>query len=158
MIKKAAIGLVLIIVLYVGGSYFFGSEESKIRDIIEDAARAVNNENVGDLFSDVTLEYQDASGIKYLPARYIMTNFFNQTDNINLRVEIANVSINGKESSAELNMILTGSKGGNSYHILGEPENPTIIVLKLIKGITGWKIHRTENIRPSRDFISGKSR
>ncbi|MBN2134766.1 MAG: hypothetical protein JW737_03465 [Acidobacteria bacterium] len=157
MIKKAAIGLVVIIVLYVGGSYFFGSEESKIRDIIEDATRAVNNESVGDLFSDVALEFQDASGIKYLPARYIMTNFFNQTDNVNLRVEIASVNINGKESTAELNLILSGSKGGNSYHILGEPDNPTIIVLRLKKGITGWKIHRTENIKPSREFISGKS-
>ncbi len=148
--KQLLLGVGGLIILYVAFNYFFGSAEAKIKDIIEEAKNAVNIEDNGALFTDVALEYQDESGMKYLPAKYIMGQFFKRTDNVNLRVENVSVTVNGKEATASVSLILVGSRGGKSYHILGKPGNPTMIDIGFKKGLTGWKVHSTKNIRPAR--------
>ncbi len=154
--KLILIGLGAVLVLYLTFSYFFGSDETKIKDIFDEARTAFNREDNGSLFADVSLEYKDESGIKYLPAKYIMMQFFKKTDNVNLRIPNISIAISGKEATAELEIILTGAKQGRGYHVLGKPGDPVIIVVGLKKGLTGWKVHSTKNVRPSKTYIRGE--
>jgi hypothetical protein len=154
--KLIFIGLVAILVLYLTFSYFFGNEEAKIKDIFDEARMAFNKEDNGSLFADVSLEYQNERGIKYLPAKYIMKQFFSRTDNVNLRIPNISIIVSGKEATAELEIILTGAKRGRGYHVLGKPGDPVIIVVGLKKGLTGWKVHSTKNVRPSKAYLRGE--
>jgi hypothetical protein len=144
------------LVAYLFISYFFSNDEKIIRGIITDIQQAIMNEDLDGTFDEVSLEFEDDNGFKYLPARFIIKSFFNQTDQINLRLPEVVVNINGKEASATVSLILTGYSGGTNHYILGSPDNPTKVDIEFKKGITGWRIKATRNIRPSKEYLRGE--
>lgn len=157
--SKMKLALWIIIILLIGYlfiSYFFSNDEKIIRGIIEDMQQAIMSENLDETFDEVSLEFDDDNGFKYLPARFIMKSFFDQTDQINLRIPEINIIITGKQATATLKLILTGFSGGNNHYILGSPDNPTMVDIGLKKGITGWKIIATRNIKPSKAYMRGE--
>jgi|GEM_PF-3899000 len=152
-IKLVVLIIIAVIVAYVLFSYFFGSDKDKIKDIIFELQESIMRESMDGTFSDVSLQYQDESGIKYLPARFIMSKFFEHTDQINIRIPDIRITVQDDEATAEISVILTGYSSGKNHYILGEPDNPVLIDIGLEKGLTGWKIHSTKNIRPSKRYL-----
>jgi hypothetical protein len=158
-LSKSKLILLLAAVLLIGYifiSYFFSNDEKIIRGMIDDVQKAIMNEDLSGTFDEVSFEFEDDNGFKYLPARFIIKAFFDQTDQINLRLPQVTVNINGKEASATVSLILTGYSGGTNHYILGSPDNPTKVDIGFKKGITGWKIMATRNIRPSKEYLRGE--
>lgn len=147
---------IAILIGYLFISYFFADNEKIIKGLISDIQQAIMKENLNDTFDDVSLEFEDDNGFKYLPARFIMKSFFDQADQINLRIPDITVNVTGKEAVATLKIILTGYTGGEIRYILGSLDNPTMIDMNFKKGITGWKVTATRNIRPSKAYLRGE--
>jgi hypothetical protein len=148
---------IVVLVGYLFISYFFSNDEKIIRGIIDDIQQAIMKENLDSTFDEVSLEFEDDNGFKYLPARFIVKSLFDQTDQINLRLPEININIAGKQATATLKLILTGYSGGNNHYILGSPDNPTMVDIGFKKGITGWKVIATRNIRPSKAYLRGEN-
>lgn len=157
MSKSKLILLLAVVILigYIFITYFFANDEKVIRGIIDDVQKAVMSEDLSATFDKVSLEFTDDNGFKYLPARFIVKSFFDRTDQINLRLPQVDVNITGREATATVSLILTGYSDGTNHYILGSPENPTKIDISFKKGLTGWKIMATKNIRPSKEYLRG---
>jgi hypothetical protein len=123
--------------------FLWPTEEARIKKLVRQAAHAIEEENIDDVMSKVSYNYQDEYGLSYLLIKKGLQQQFQRYSNLdvdyeNLKVEVAK----GKEeATASMDLRVVASAGQEMGYVLGG-DGPARFVLRLKKGgpLKKWQV------------------
>jgi hypothetical protein len=143
MSKKSITLLFVLIIAPMIIYLLWPTEEARIKKLVRQAAHAVEEENIEEVMSKVSYNYQDEYGLSYLLIKKGLQQQFQRYSNLdvdyeNLKVEIAE----GKgEATASMDLRVVASAGQEMGYVLGG-DGPARFVLRLKKGgpLKKWQV------------------
>jgi hypothetical protein len=85
------------------------SEEQRVFNTIKIGQKAVENENLPKLQGIVSKDYEDGWGHDYKKLMRWFLEYFNQYDNIKLRIIKNSITVHGVTAVCDLNVIMSGN-------------------------------------------------
>ncbi len=131
--KSIALLFVLIVspmIIYV----LWPTEEARIKKLVRQAAHAIETEDIEEVMSKVSFNYQDEYGLSYLLVKKGLEQHFQRYSSLdvdyeNLKIEIAEGS---EESTASMDLRVVASAGQQMGYVLGG-DGPARFELRLKK-------------------------
>jgi hypothetical protein len=146
MSKKSIIFLSLLILAPVIIYFLWPSDESRIKKLFREGAKAVENENIEEVMSKVSFNYTDEHGLSYLYLKEGMENAFKRFENIMIEYEIKNIEIKDETATAELDIRVIASAGQDTGYIIGDAGKPAGAEFFLEKVRTKWLVNKTRGV------------
>lgn len=122
------------------------SDESRIRKVFREGARAVEQKKVEDVMAKISFNYSDEHGLSYLILRKGVEKAFSEMDNFNVEYEIKKLNVNNENAAAEVDVRVVATKGKETGYIVGDAAKPARIKFSLETLRTKWLIIRTEGM------------
>jgi hypothetical protein len=147
MSKKSIVLLALLIVMPVVIYFIWPSDESRIKKLFREGAKAVEARKVEDVMSKISFNYSDDQGLTYLFIKDGMEKTFRGLDSLQVEYEIKEIRVKDQTAIAELDLRAIASRGQDAGYILGDAARPVHVKFYLEKERTKWLVVKTEGFR-----------
>ena len=145
--SKKSIILIFILILSPALIYFlWPSDESRIKKLIKEGAAAVEKEEVDNVMSEVSFNYQDEHGLTYILIKQILGNQFKALSGIKIEYENLKIEVKEKLANAEFDLRVIATIGNQTGYIIGDLKTPARIKLFLEKERVSWLVTKTEGL------------
>ena len=146
MSKKSAILLFLLIISPVLIYFLWPSDESRIKKLIKEGAAAVEKEEVDNVMSKVSFNYQDNHGFTYILLKRVFEGQFKRMSGIKVEYENLKIEVKDKSASVSFDLRVIATIGNDTGYIIGDLKTPARIKLFLEKERTTWLVIKTEGL------------
>lgn len=146
MSRKWLITLALLIITPVIVYFLWPSDESRIRKLFRDGAKAVEQEKIDTVMAAVSFNYTDEYGLNYLYIKEGMTRVFQRMEGITVEYEITRLEIKDAAAAAELDIRVIASAGNDTGYAVGDAARPAHMKFTLEKQRTTWLVTGTEGL------------
>ena len=137
--------LVLTLAVIALTAYFlWSSDESRIRKLFKDAAKAAEARNVDGIMSKISYAYRDDYGMSYLMLREQLKAQFTSLSDIHVEYEEMKINVVKDRATTELKLRVVATLGNETGYILGDIKTPLTLKITLEKERTKWLIARIE--------------
>ena len=149
MSKKTVISLAILILSPLIIYFLWPSDESRIKKLFREGAKAIELEKIDDVMSRVSYNYTDDKGLAYITIKEGMGRVFQQMSGIKIDYEIKNITIKDKTATADLDMRVIVSYGQDTGYAVGDAATPAHMKFFLEKERTAWLVTKTEGLHPA---------
>ncbi|MBI5846967.1 MAG: hypothetical protein HZB31_03310 [Nitrospirae bacterium] len=146
MSRKTIISLVILIISPVIIYVLWPSDESRIRNLFREGAKAVEQEKIDEVMAKVSFNYMDESGLTYLILKQGLTKLFLNMEHIRAEYEITRIEIKKNTATAELDLRILATQGSDTGYIAGDLSKPFHMKFSLEKERTAWLVTKTEGL------------
>ncbi len=146
MSRKSAILLALLIMVPVIVYFLWPTDESRIRKLFRQGAKAIEQEKIDGVMAAVSFNYTDDYGLTYLYIKEGMMRIFQRMDGITVEYEITLLEIKDDTASAELDIRVIARAGNDVGYAVGDAARPVHMTFILEKQRTTWLVTRTEGL------------
>lgn len=146
MSKKTIISLALLVLSPLIIYFLWPSDESRIKKLFREGAKAIEVEKIDDVMSTVSFNYTDDQGLAYITIKEGMRRVFQQMSGIKIEYEIKNISVKDNTASAELDLRIIASYGEDTGYVVGDAAKPVHMKFFLEKERTAWLVAKTEGL------------
>ena len=146
MSRKTIVLLFLFIAVPVIIYFVMPTDKARIRKLIKKGAEAVEQKDLKEVMSCVSLTYMDDYGISYLYLKKGFESLFSTYDSIEVEYESVKVIVDEKRAVAELDVWVIASRGPNAAYIVGDAGNGLHIKFLLEKEKLKWQVIKTEGL------------
>jgi len=146
MSRKTIISLVILIISPVIIYLLWPSDESRIRKLFREGAKAVEQEKIDEVMAKISFNYADEYGLSYLVLKEGMTKLFQNMENIKVEYEFTRIEIKEKAAVAELDLRVLATHGSDTGYIAGDLAKPFHMKFSLDKERTTWLVIKTEGL------------
>ena len=147
MSRKTIVSLALLILSPVIIYFLWPSDESRIKKLFREGAKAIEQEKLDDVMSKVSFNYTDKEGLSYIIIREGMKRVFQQMSGIKIEYDIKNLSIKDAAATADLDLRVVASYGEDTGYVSGDAAEPVHMKFFLEKERTTWLVSGTEGLR-----------
>jgi len=146
MSRKSFIIPALLIMAPVIIYFLWPSDESRIRKLFREGAKAIEQEKIDEVMAAVSFNYTDEYGLTYLYIKEGMMRVFQRMDGIKVEYEITRLEIKDAGAAAELDIRVIASEGNDTGYAVGDAARPVHMKFTLEKQRTTWLVIRTEGL------------
>ena len=146
MSRKTIILLFLLIVVPIIIYFVMPTDKARIKKLIKKGAVAVEQKDIKEVMSCVSLTYMDDYGMSYLYLKKGFERLFRTSDSIEVDYEGVQVVVDEKKAVAELDVWAIASRGANAAYIVGDAGNGIHIKFILQKEKLKWQVVKTEGL------------
>ena len=146
MSRKTIISLVILIISPVIIYLLWPSDESRIRKLFREGAKAVEQEKIEEVMARISFNYADEYGLSYLFLKEGMSKLFQNMENIKVEYEFTRIEIKEKAAVAELDLRVLATHGSDTGYIAGDLAKPFHMKFSLEKERTTWLVIKTEGL------------
>jgi hypothetical protein len=146
MSKKTVLTIAILILSPIIIYFLWPSDESRIRKLFREGAKAIEQEKIDDVMSRVSFNYTDDNGLSYIAIKEGMGRVFQQMSGIKVEYKIKNITIKNTSATADLDMRVIASYGQDTGYTVGDAANPAHMKFYLEKERTKWLVSKTEGI------------
>jgi len=146
MSKKTVVYLAVLILSPLIIYFLWPSDESRIKELFREGARAIEQEKIDDVMSLVSFNYRDDQGIAYITIKEGMGRVFKQMSGIKIDYEIKNITIKDRTATADLDIRVTASYGQDTGYVVGDAAKPVSMKFFLEKERAKWLVMKTEGL------------
>lgn len=146
MSRKSIIILTLLIMAPVIIYLLWPSDESRIRKLFREGAKAIEQEKIDAVMAAVSFNYTDEYGLTYLYIKEGMTRVFQRMGGIRVEYEITRLEIADAVAVAELDIRVIASEGNDTGYAVGDAARPVHMKFTLEKQRTTWLVAKTEGL------------
>ena len=146
MSRKTIISLVILIISPVIIYLLWPSDESRIRKLFREGAKAVEQEKIDEVMAKISFNYADEYGLSYLFLKEGMSKLFQNMENIKVEYEFTRIEITEKAAVAELDLRVLATHGSDTGYIAGDLAKPFHMKFSLEKERTTWLVIKTEGL------------
>ena len=146
MSRKTIISLIILILAPVIIYFLWPSDESRIRKIFREGAKAIEQEKIDEVMARVSFNYTDEYGLTYLYVKEVMTRVFQRMDSIKIEYEITGIDIKDTRATAELDIRVIASQGSDAGYAVGDAARPVHMTFTLEKERTTWLVTKTQGL------------
>ncbi len=148
MSKKTIAFLFLLIVSPVLIYFLWPTDESRIKKLVGECAKAVEKEDIDALMSKISFTYQDDYGLSYILLKKLIEDGFRRFSEIDAEHENLKVDVMDEKATATFDIRVIASHGQERGYFMGDIKEPVHITLYLEKGPLGkWLIVKAEGYR-----------
>ncbi len=144
MIKKIilyiSILLTIALILYI----IWPSDYKRIKNIIKKGKSAIENESIEDVMSLISFNYRDEPGLTYFVLKKNLEKVFHRLSDIEIEYKLIETHIENKTAKASLEIRVIGSIGDNRGYIIGDFDNPELLILTLEKEHLKWLVIKSD--------------
>jgi len=144
--KKSIIILCILLALPLILYLLWPSDESRIKKLFREGARAIEKEDLDGVMSKVSYNYQDAYGMNYIYIKESMKRLFQMMSDIKIEYENLSIKVEKKEATAEMDVRILATIGNDTGYILGDLPRPVHLRFTLEKEKTKWLVTKTEGL------------
>ena len=146
MSKKSVILLFLLIISPVLIYFLWPSDESRIKKLIREGAKAVEKEEIDNVMAKVSFNYQDEHGLTYMLIKKILTEQFKAMSDMSIEYENLKIEVKDKSASASFDLRVIATIGNQTGYIIGDIKNPAHVKLTLEKELLNWLVTKAEGL------------
>ena len=146
MKRKSVIFFAVLIIAPVIIYLLWPSDESRIKKLFREGARAVEQEKIDEVMAKISFNYSDEYGLTYLYLKEGMTRVFQRMDGIKVEYEITRIDIRDTVATAELDLRVIASHGNDTGYAVGDAARPVHMTFFLDKERTTWLVARTKGL------------
>ncbi|PKL51865.1 MAG: hypothetical protein CVV37_04175 [Nitrospira bacterium HGW-Nitrospira-1] len=146
MSKKTVIYLALLILSALITFFLWPSDESRIKKLFREGAKAIEQEKIDDVMSKVSFNYTDEQGLTYLFIKKEMGNVFQQMSGIKIEYEIISITVKDATAAADLDIRVIASYGQDTGYVVGDAAKPAHTRFFLEKERTKWLVSKTNGV------------
>jgi hypothetical protein len=146
MSKKTIIFLFLLFLLPVILYFLWPSDESRIKKLFREGARAIEQEHIDEVMEKVSFNYRDDYGLSYLYIKQGMERVFQKMNDIRIEYENLDIVVKEKTATAEVDVRVVATIGSETGYIVGDLPNPVHMKFTLEKERTKWLVTKTEGL------------
>ena len=146
MSKKTVICLALLVLAPLVIYFLWPSDESRIKKLFREGAKAIEEKKADDVMSLVSFNYTDDQGLAYITIKEGMGRVFKQMSGIKIDYEIKNITIKDRTAAADLDIRVTASYGQDTGYVVGDSAKPAHMKFFLEKERAKWLVIKTEGI------------
>lgn len=156
---KKLFPIAIIIIIIIGFFLFRGKDDPKqFQSYFDQMLSAGEGKDLEKFMDNFSLHYKDDYGTNYIYIKHIVKNTFDKYESFEGVIENLDVSVSKDEEGnkiADTNMdvFVTGYKGGIPQEILGTSGHLDNITVTLQKSSLGkWKIVRVDGVEEAENF------
>jgi hypothetical protein len=146
MSKKTVAAIALLILSPLIIYLLWPSDESRIRKLFKEGAKAVEEEKVEEVMSKVSFNYTDEHGLSYLYLKNFLQQIFGEFSGTRIEYKITGLQIREGEAVAEVDVRVIASRGAVTGYVVGDAATPQHIKFSLEKTRVKWLVARTEGL------------
>ena len=146
MSSKSVIYLAVLILSPLIIYFLWPSDESRIRKLFREGAKAIEQEKTDDVMSWVSFNYTDDKGLSYITIKQGLGRVFQQMSGIKIDYEIKNITIKDRTATATLDIRVMASYGQDTGYTVGDASKPAHMKFFLEKERAEWLVNKTEGI------------
>jgi hypothetical protein len=147
MSKKSIILLCLLILSPIIIYFLWPTDESRIKKLFREGAKAIENRKVEDVMSKVSYNYTDEYGLTYIYMKEALTRIFKRMDNFSVEYKINKIEVKENAATAEVEVRVIASAGQDTGYIVGDAGKPVQMIFYLEKVRTKWLVNKTEGLK-----------
>jgi hypothetical protein len=144
--RKAIAFLVLLFAAPVLIYLLWPSDESRIRKMFREGAKAAEEKEIDDIMSKVSFNYTDEHGLTYLYLKEGVGRIFKELDSINVEYEIKGIEIRDDNATVEVDLRVIARRGQDAGYVAGDAARPLHMKFFLEKQRTKWLVVKTEGL------------
>jgi hypothetical protein len=138
---RSAIALLILVISPVLVYLFWPSDESRIRKLIREEVRAVEEEDIDAFMSGVAFHYQDEYGLSYLLLKRLVEREFRAFSEIGMEYGGLGIDVSDERAMAGMDVRVLADRGVGRGYYWGDFREPVRLELELKKGPAGrWLI------------------
>lgn len=149
MSKRSTIGLVLLVAAIGTLWFLWPTDESRIRKLFKEGAKAVESRDLDGVMAKVAFNYRDEHGMTYLYLKEVLKREFQRLSDISIEYEVLNVRVAENTATAELDMRVIATSGSDTGYIIGDVRTPLRLRFTLEKERAKWQLISTEGLEES---------
>jgi len=149
MSKKTLISLALLVLSPLIIYFLWPSDESRIKKVFREGAKAIEQEKIEEVMSKVSFNYADDRGLAYITMKKAMEKTFQQMSGIKIEHEIKNMIIKDASATVDLDLRIIASYGHDTGYVVGDAAKPAHMKFYLEKERTSWLVTKTEGLPPA---------
>ena len=146
MSKKSIILIFILILSPIIIYFLWPSDESRIKKLIKEGAAAVEKEEVDNVMSKVSFNYQDNHGFTYILLRKVFEEQFKRMSGIKVEYENLRIEVKDKSASASFDLRVIATIGNDTGYYIGDIKNPVRMKLYLEKELLNWLVTKAEGL------------
>ena len=146
MSKKTVVAIAILILSPLIIYLVWPSDESRIKKLFREGAKAVESKKIADVMSKVSFNYADEHGLSYITLKQGLEKVFGRMSRIEVEYELRRLEIKGEGAVAELDIRIIASYGKDRGYVLGDAARPEHLIFSLDKERTKWLVRRTEGL------------
>lgn len=146
MSKKTITLLFVLILAPVIFYLIWPSDEARIKKLVKEGIKAIEQEDLENVLSKVSYNYRDEYGLTYLSIQEYMKKYFQQMDEITVEYENLQIEVHDKTASVEMDVRVVAQLGTDTGYVFGDYPNPEHLRLTLQKERTKWYLIKTEGL------------
>ncbi len=150
MSKRFTIGLLFLFALIVTLWLLCPSDESRIRKLIKEGAKAAESGDLDGVMAKISFNYQDDYGMTCLYLKEILKREFQRLSDISVEYENLKIQVSENTAVAELDIRVIATSGNETGYIIGDIKSPLPLRLTLDKERTKWLIVKAEGFGDQR--------
>ena len=147
MSKKSIIMLCVLILSPIILYFLWPTDESRIRKLFREGAKAVEARKTDDVMSKVSFNYSDEHGMTYLFIKEAIGRIFQSMDKISVEYKINKIEVKENTAIAEIEVRVIAHSGQDAGYIVGDAAKPVHLIFSLEKVRTKWLVNRTEGLK-----------
>jgi hypothetical protein len=148
MRKKGITALLLLSVSILAAYVLLPSDESRIRKLFREGARAAESMDFEGVMAKVSFNYRDDYGMTYLSLKEMLKREFQGFSDISIEYGDLKVQVREDLATVEMDLRVMATAGGETGYIAGDIRTPLCLRFILGKERAKWQIVRTESLRP----------
>lgn len=146
--RKTIIFLLLLIVSPIVIYLLLPTDEARIKKLIRQSINAIGKEDIDEVMSNISFNYQDDYGMSYALLKRALTDQFNFLGDIEIEYENLSVTVNDDKASLGLDVRVIATQGQSRGYYIGGMKDPGHLVLELEKGpLKNWLVIRASGLR-----------
>jgi len=145
--KKTVILLCLLIISPIIIYFLWPTDESRIRKLFREGAKAIEARKVEEVMSKVSFNYTDEYGMNYIYMKEALTRIFQKMDKFSVEYKINNIEVKDENAFAEVDVRVVASSGTDTGYVVGDAPNPVHMKFYLEKIRTKWLVSKTEGLK-----------
>jgi hypothetical protein len=146
MSKKTVVAIAILILSPLIIYLIWPSDESRIKKLFREGAKAVESKKIADVMSKVSFNYTDEHGLSYIVLKQGLERVFREMSNIQIEYEIIRIDVKDKTAVAEVDIRVIATYGKETGYFVGDAAKPAHIKFFLDKERTKWYISKTEGL------------
>ncbi|MEW6213719.1 MAG: hypothetical protein AB1478_00730 [Nitrospirota bacterium] len=152
MSRKSIILLFLLILTPIILYLLWPSDESRIKKVFKEGAKAIEKEDIDGVMAKVSFNYRDDYGLTYLYLKESMKSEFQQMNDITIEYENLKIKVNDASATADMDVRIIATMGNETGYIVGDAAKPVHLKFTLEKERTKWLITKTEGLNHLKSF------
>lgn len=130
---RKTIVLLLLVIAAVAVYLFWPGDEARIKKLIKEGARAIEQEDIDAVMDRVSYNYRDEHGLSYLLLKRTIERQFTRYEDIVVEYENLEVDVKDDEAEARMDLRVIATWGVDRGYYLGDIKEPAHLTLELEK-------------------------